>query len=236
MRFSFILSTMNILRHPLVLSGSLILAMMVLALGLSKPTPAPATENALTLNDPSRLHPPAMRQHHQGNVTPNIKQLNPFEYLDLHPAGSPIPDVTFRPVNAPILKTTAMKHVKSAVVIFYQGSFCSVCGHQLSDIQSHLADFKQKGAEIIAISADVPEESRRTVGELGLSFPVVPDPQGQLINAFGVANVVRKSRSGQCNLAFPVVYVLNTQTQTVTAVLAHESGQRAESAEILPLL
>ena len=42
------------------------------------------------------------------------------------------------------------------------------------------------GAEVVALSADTPEEARLTVSELGISFPILSDSSRTHIRAYDV--------------------------------------------------
>lgn len=162
------------------------------------------------------------------SLTPNLAQTDAYEFLDPVSAGHKAPNFTTRTVDGKPLRLVDFKG-KNLVMVFYQGSFCSVCGAQLSNLQSHLADFKAQNAAIVAVSADDVAHAKETIGMHGLGFPVIPDTQKKLIHAFGVGNI---SKQG---LAWPAVFVIDKQG-IVRLGYASADGHRMHSNEILPVL
>lgn len=73
------------------------------------------------------------------------------------------------------------------VVTFYRGSWCPYCNLQLRAIQSRLNEIHSLGAELIAISPQVPDGSieAKEVDELG--FVVLSDQDAKVASQYGVA-------------------------------------------------
>jgi peroxiredoxin len=163
------------------------------------------------------------------SLSPILTQADAFEFLDLIPVGKKAPAFTAQSAEGKPIRLADFKGKKNLVLVFYQGSFCSVCGHQLSNIQENLSYYRAQDAEILAISADDRAHALTSVGEHGLTFPVIPDPDKKLIKLFGVANISKKS------IAWPSLYVLDKQG-TVRLAFANAEGKRLHSDEILPVL
>jgi peroxiredoxin len=162
------------------------------------------------------------------SLAPNL-QVNAYEFLDIIPVGHSAPDFTAKTAYNKPFRFSSLKGHKNAVIVFYQGSFCPVCGKQLEDIQSHLADFKAKDTEVIAISADDAAHAVQSVGEHGLQFTVIPDAGKTIIKRFGVANV------GKEGIAWPALYIVD-KAGKVRFAFASADGHRMHSDEILPEL
>lgn len=62
------------------------------------------------------------------------------------------------------------------------------------------------GANVVGISADSRDESRELAGRLELPFPLLSDPQRQVIASYGVAD--RNSE-----IAVPAVFVISREKQ-----------------------
>ena len=103
-------------------------------------------------------------------VSPVLQNTNPYLLIDPPPEGKPAPDFSVTTTAGDTLSLSGLKGKKNAVLIFYQGSFCSVCGAQLSNLQKHIGDFNKQDAEIIAISADDMPHAMQTTGERGLTY------------------------------------------------------------------
>ncbi|HEY9746534.1 MAG TPA: peroxiredoxin family protein [Oculatellaceae cyanobacterium] len=162
-------------------------------------------------------------------LSPDLSKTNGYKFLDLIPPGRKAPDFSAQAVNGKSIRLSSYRGKKNVVLVFYQGSFCSVCGEQLTNLQKHLSDFKKQDAEIIAISADDAAHAMQTVGEHGLSYPVVPDHSKRIIKLFGVGNVSKKG------IAWPSLYIVDKQG-TVRLSYASPNGHRMHSNEILPKL
>tara|TARA_R110000764_G_scaffold38539_5_gene85623 strand:- start:4389 stop:5036 length:648 start_codon:yes stop_codon:yes gene_type:complete len=73
------------------------------------------------------------------------------------------------------------------VVTFYRGSWCPYCNLQLRALQARLGDIHALGAQLVAISPQVPDESL-TKGEISaMEFYVLSDQNATVAAQYGVA-------------------------------------------------
>ncbi len=163
------------------------------------------------------------------SLSPDLMHTDAYEFLDPVPVGRKAPDFTATTAEGKAIKLSDYRNQKNVVLIFYQGSFCSVCGAQLTNLQNHFSDFKAQDAEIIAISADDKVHAMQSVGEHGLTFPVIPDEGKKLIHDFGIPNVSKKG------IAWPSAFVIDKKG-VVQMSFANSEGHRLHSNEILPVL
>jgi peroxiredoxin len=56
----------------------------------------------------------------------------------------------------------------------------------LRGFEHHLTDFHQRRVEVVAISVDSPEESRKLCQSMGYRFPFLSDPKAVVIRQYGV--------------------------------------------------
>jgi len=61
-----------------------------------------------------------------------------------------------------------------------------MCREQLGRLPREIDAITAEGAAVLAVSADTPAEATRLQQDLGLSFPVLSDPRGQVVRAFGM--------------------------------------------------
>ncbi|MBD5771338.1 peroxiredoxin-like family protein [Marinomonas colpomeniae] len=73
------------------------------------------------------------------------------------------------------------------VVTFYRGSWCPYCNLQLRALQARLNDIHDLGAELIAISPQVPDDSlsKDEISQMG--FQVLSDQSARVSVGYGVA-------------------------------------------------
>ncbi len=163
------------------------------------------------------------------SLSADVAHADAYDALRPIAIGKKAPDFTARTAEGKAIRLSEFKGKKNLVLVFYQGSFCSVCAAQLSNIQNHLSAFRAQDAEVIAISADDREHALQSVGEHGLTFNVVPDADKQIISRFGVANIAKKG------IAWPSLFVVDKKG-VVKLSYASEDGHRLHSNEILPVL
>lgn len=163
------------------------------------------------------------------SLSPDLSHTDAYEFLDPVSVGKPAPNFSATTADGKPVRLADFKNKKNLVIIFYQGSFCSVCGAQLGNLQTHLADFKKQDAEIIAVSADDKAHALQSVGEHGLTFPVIPDANKSIIKQFGIANISKKG------IAWPSAFVVDKKG-VVQLSFASQEGHRLHSNELLPVL
>jgi peroxiredoxin len=74
------------------------------------------------------------------------------------------------------------------VLVFYRGDWCSYCNGQLASYARQIDEFEKREAQIVGISVDPPPNNARMVGKLLLPFPLLSDPEGELIRLCGLWN------------------------------------------------
>lgn len=91
----------------------------------------------------------------------------------------------------------------AVILVFYRGYWCNHCREQLSEINSRLSDFKNLGAEIVAISADRPLEASLIKNFLNLAFTVLPDADWEIFSLYGI------TRPKDQKEILPAVFIIN---------------------------
>jgi peroxiredoxin len=73
------------------------------------------------------------------------------------------------------------------VVTFYRGSWCPYCNLQLRALQARLGDIHALGAQLVAISPQVPDESLTKDEISAMEFYVLSDQNATVAAQYGVA-------------------------------------------------
>jgi peroxiredoxin len=202
-------------RLPMLLLAATLMSGVVVLSGCKKAESPVANTPDPALNKPT-------------GPSPDLRQVNPYEFLAMIPEGGKAPAFQIKAVGGEVVDSAKIPG-QYLVMVFFQGSFCPVCGHQLETYQQHLDTLKKLGAAVVAISHDDAKDSMKTVAEHGLTFPVIADPKQDLIKTYGVANVVKSG------LAYPTVYVLD-KSGTVRLAYAHPDGERLEAPKLIQFL
>jgi peroxiredoxin len=101
-------------------------------------------------------------------------------------AGDRAPAFVLRdPDGLPV--TSADLLAKGPLVLsFYRGVWCPYCNMELQALQAALPRFEALGASLVAISPQTPVNSRKSVRQNGLAFPILSDAGNATAAAFGL--------------------------------------------------
>lgn len=72
------------------------------------------------------------------------------------------------------------------ILTWYRGGWCPYCNITLRHLQSHLADFGAEGAQLIALTPEVPDKSLSTQEKHQLSFEVLSDLNNEVARSYGI--------------------------------------------------
>ena len=97
---------------------------------------------------------------------------------------------------------------------------------QLVELQRNLEKFDERGASLIAVSADPVEKATKLVEDEGITFPVAADPELSVIDAYGM-------RHNGKEIAVPAVFVLDRNGHPVLGLISVSITDRPEVERIL---
>jgi len=84
------------------------------------------------------------------------------------------------------------------VLIFYYGYHCNHCVSQLFDANEDYLRFRELGAEVVALSGDDSDLTRKRYQQYGaFSFPVLADPGNKLAQLYGVFHPAENGKPQQ---------------------------------------
>jgi peroxiredoxin len=72
------------------------------------------------------------------------------------------------------------------VVSFYRGVWCPYCNMELQALQAALPAIRDTGANLVAISPQNAVNSRKSMRDNKLEFPILSDPHNDIAAAFGL--------------------------------------------------
>jgi len=136
------------------------------------------------------------------------------------------------------------------IVTFYRGSWCPYCNLQLKALQSRLEQIHGLGAQLVAISPEVPDDSL-TENEISeMNFEVLSDQNADVAGQFGVAwkvpdfvldhmkvdrNLdIEKINNGNANIMpIPATFVLDKTGTAVWRFVDVDYRVRSEPEDII---
>lgn len=72
------------------------------------------------------------------------------------------------------------------VLVFYRGYWCPYCNRELSRIQDSIGLIREKGAEVVAVSPEMPENISKTLEKTKADYPVLFDEGMKIMKAYDV--------------------------------------------------
>lgn len=149
-------------------------------------------------------------------------------------------------------KTVALAELLAegpVVLTFYRGGWCPYCNIQLRAYQEQLEAFTALGANLVAISPELPDNSMDTVEKSELKFDVLSDPGNEVADAFGLRYEIDpllaerfapmlEAQNGDDSHTLPLTatYVIDQKGTIRYALVTADYKVRAEPSELLASL
>lgn len=152
-------------------------------------------------------------------------------------------------------ETVSLKEIANngpLVVSFYRGGWCPYCNIQLKAIQKALPEITKKGAKLVAITPETPDNSLTTkeknelefdvlsdidnkfARELGLVFQL-PKAVQEIYNQFGL-DLVKHNGNNDFELPLAATFVIDKENNVTYRFINEDYTKRAEISEILNAL
>jgi len=135
------------------------------------------------------------------------------------------------------------------VLTFYRGGWCPYCNIQLRAYQENLEAIQALGANLVAISPELPDNTLTTAEKNELAFAVLSDPGNEVADAFGLRYEIDpvlaerfapmlESTNGDASHTLPLTatYVIDQEGVIRYASVTADYKERAEPAEVLAAL
>ena len=117
-----------------------------------------------------------------------IKEAKAFQQgVDALSIGQLAPDFQLPNPQGQLVSLNKLLSKGPVVVTFYRGSWCPYCNLQLRALQARLNDIKALGAELVAISPQVPDDSLSEDEINNMDFIVLSDQDAKVASNYGVA-------------------------------------------------
>ncbi|WP_432198986.1 peroxiredoxin-like family protein [Streptomyces sp. bgisy027] len=135
------------------------------------------------------------------------------------------------------------------VLSFYRGAWCPYCNIALRALQQHHADITARGARLVAVSPQIPDESLSLTEKHDLAFDVLSDVGSDTAKQYGLAfdlpddlasvydrfgfDLQRVNGGHPRTLPLPATYVIDRAGIIRWAFVDADYTRRAEPADIL---
>lgn len=145
--------------------------------------------------------------------------------------ASKAPDFKATDQNGKEIRLKDLLKEGKVVLVFYRGQWCPYCNKELSRLQDSLQMIKDKGATLVAVSPEKPENITKTVEKTKAEYSVLYDEGLKIMKAYEVEfevpeNTITRYRNagidiGKNNgnngnfLPVPAVYIIDKES-TIT--------------------
>ena len=167
-------------------------------------------------------------------------------------AGDRAPEFRLRDQDSNEVSSVELLAKGPLVVTFYRGVWCPYCNIELRAINEILPTIQALGANVVAISPQTGVNSRKSVRENQLGFPVLSDVQNQTAAAFGLrfnlpdylVDLYKKLKNdlpafnGDPNwtLPMPARYVIGENGVVLYSETNPDYTHRPDPSDMLPVL
>lgn len=160
--------------------------------------------------------------------------------------GDTAPDFTLPNAVGESVTLNELLRDGPVIITWYRGGWCPYCNIQLRGFQDILPEITDAGAQLVAISPELPDNSLDTREKQGLEFHVLSDRGNIVAQRFNIvyqfADPLR-DRFGQMlenangdssgELPLAVTYVIDTDGKISYAFVDNDYRKRAEPADAL---
>ena len=136
------------------------------------------------------------------------------------------------------------------VMLFYRGDWCPYCSLELRAYQKLLPQMRALGANLVAVSPQMPDSSLRTVERNALAYPVLPDVGLHVARAYGLAfdlpselvnlyqhqwniDLAKWNGEGGWSLPIPATYVIGPDGHVLMAYVDPDYRDRLAPEAVL---
>ena len=165
--------------------------------------------------------------------------------------GDKAPDFTLNNALGKPVTLSEYLNKGKVVLTWYRGNWCPYCNLTLHALQEELSNFKAHGANLIALTPEVPDESMSTTEKHNLQFEVLSDVGNKVAKEYGIVFQLTDEVAEMYNQSFELnnhngdetnelplaaTYIINEKGEIVYAFIDADYRNRAEPSELTDFL
>lgn len=167
--------------------------------------------------------------------------------------GDKAPDFTLPDARGQEIQLSQQLEKGPVVLTWYRGGWCPYCNIQLAAYQKILPQIEELGAQLIAVSPELPDKSLSTAEKSGLRFRVLSDVNLEVAKEYGLVFELTPEveklygeffdileyngkEAAKNQLPLAATYVVDEDGTVVWAFLEEDYTKRAEPRDILSAL
>ena len=110
--------------------------------------------------------------------------------------GDKIPAIQLPNQNNELVDINEILKTDKVVLSFYRGGWCPYCNLELKALQHFLPEMEEKGARLIAITPETPDNSMTTHEKNELTFDILTDKNNELARAMNLVFTLPEDLQG----------------------------------------
>jgi peroxiredoxin len=167
--------------------------------------------------------------------------------------GDPAPDFILPSASGQPTRLYSLLRQGPVVLVFYRGGWCPFCSTYLTGLQRELFYIRELGAELVAISPQLPDASLDVETQHELNFPVLSDVGLKTSHQFGLVYDLPKSllhtyrdfgidlttangANHGTQLPLAATYIIGPDRKVLHATIDEDPAQRLDPIDILETL
>ena len=163
--------------------------------------------------------------------------------------ASKAPDFKAKDQNGNEVRLKDLLKKGKVVLVFYRGQWCPYCNRELSRLQDSLQLINDKGATIIAISPEKPENISKTIEKTKATYSILYDEGLKIMKAYDVEfevpeNTITRYRNAGLDieknnggngkyLPVPAIYIIDKESTITYRFFEPDYKKRPSVLELL---
>lgn len=166
--------------------------------------------------------------------------------------GDKIPEFQLKNATGDTIKIYDVLSKGPIIINFYRGAWCPYCNLEIAAYQEVLPEITKRGAQLIAISPEVPDITMTLKEKHALEFEILSDTDNAVAKQFGLVfqledklvtlykkmgiDLVKSQENESSELPIPATYVVNTDGVIKLAYLNSDYTKRLEPMDAIAAL
>lgn len=167
-------------------------------------------------------------------------------------AGDVAPSFSLKDAEGNVVRSDALLRKGPLVVSFYRGVWCPYCNMELQALEAAKPAFDRHRASLLAISPQTAANSRKSMRQNKLTFPILSDVNGRVGAAFGLRFVLPDylielykqlkndlptfNDDPSWTLPMPARYVIGQDSTILYSEVNPDYTRRPEPVDMIPVL
>ena len=163
--------------------------------------------------------------------------------------ASKAPDFKAKDQNGEEIRLKDLLKKGKVVLVFYRGQWCPYCNRELSRLQDSLQLINDKGATLIAISPEKPENIFKTIEKTKAAYSILYDQGLKIMKAYDVEfevpeNTITRYRNAGLDieknngangkyLPVPAIYIIDKESNITYRFFEPDYKKRPSVLELL---